>query len=81
MLVTNGIQSYAILSYVCGELNWNNSNTAIGFSANQCFYANNQHSGSNVNDIACANQLMTDEINDVVYLISGGEQTATAIQH
>ena len=34
-----------------------------------------------MNDIACANQLMTDEINDVVYLISGGEQTATAIQH
>ena len=26
-----------------------------------------------MNDIACANQLMTDEINDVVYLISGGE--------
>ena len=78
VLVTNGTLSYTILTYRCGDLNWASSDTVIGFSASQCFYANNSYSGPNVNDIACANQLM-DGSNSVVYQISGGE--TTEIQH
>ena len=72
MIATDGIDSYAIFTYKCGELNWMDT-TTIGFSITQDFYVNDHLSQSpNVNDIACLNS-PTSEWSNVVYHIGGGK--------
>ena len=56
VLLTDGTQSYTVLTYKCGELNWGTSSTSIGFSAGPSLYANHPLSRrSNVRSIACLN--------------------------
>ena len=70
MIATDGLDSYAIFTYKCGELNWLRSNYAtIGFSITQDFYANHYLSiTANVNNISCLNS-PNSEWSSVVYHI------------
>ena len=71
MIATDGLASYAIFTYKCGELNWM-ATTTIGFSITQDFYANHALSrAANVNDIACLNPNST--WSNVVYHVGGGK--------
>ena len=80
VVVTNGLQSYSVLTYQCGELNWVQRNKAasIGFSASSELFANDPLSRHpNVNDIACRSQQCPPWTN-VVYQINkeiGDEQS------
>ena len=71
VVVTNGVLSYAVFTYQCGELNWVQFNSAsIGFSASSTSFANHPFSQQpNVNDIACLSQRCPPWTN-VVYQIS-----------
>ena len=75
VVVTDGVQSYAVFTYQCGQLNWVVGNsTSIGFSASSTMFANHPLSRqSNVNDIACLNQQYSPWSN-VVYKIRGSIQ-------
>ena len=54
VLATDGIQSFAVFTYKCGELNWSHNRASIGFSASSSVFANHRLSRLlNVNDIAC----------------------------
>ena len=77
VVVTNGVQSYTVFTYQCGELNWVQLNSSsIGFSAGFTLFANHPLSRQpNVNDIACLNQQCPPWTN-VVYQISE-RQTGT----
>ena len=71
VVVTNGVQSYAVFTYKCGELNWVRNRAGIGFSASSTLFANHPLSRqSNVNSIACLNSPSSPWSN-VVYRISG----------
>ena len=71
VLVTDGVRSYAVFTYKCGELHWANYNASIGFSASSSFFANHPLSRqSNVNSIACLNS-PTSQWSNVLYQISG----------
>ena len=75
MIATDGLDSYAIFTYKCGELNWSNYATIIGFSITQDFYANHYLSITpNVNNISCLNS-PTSEWSNVVYHIGGGKMS------
>ena len=76
MIATDGLASYAIFTYKCGELNWLWSKYAtIGFSITQDFYANHYLSkNSNVNNISCLNS-PTSEWSNVVYHIGGSKMS------
>ena len=70
MVTTDGFDSFAILSYQCGLLNWESANGAvIGYSVNNKYYENYMLSmSSNVNKIAC--QQSPDSVwNTVLYHI------------
>ena len=71
VIITNGLQSYTVFTYQCGELNWVGLNSAsIGFCASSTSFANHLYSQQqNVNDIACLNQSHPPWTN-VVYQIS-----------
>jgi len=72
VVVTDGVQSYAVFTYVCGLLNWIGGPNAasIGFSASSTLFANHPLSRqSNVNDIACLN-LQCSLWSNVVYQIN-----------
>ena len=72
ILFTDGIQSYAVFTYQCGELNWIGSSrgAVIGFSASSTLFANHPLSRKpNVNDISCRNQMCSPWSN-VVYQIN-----------
>ena len=78
MIATDGLASYAIFTYKCGELNWMDK-TTIGFSITQDFFENHALSQTpNVNDIACLNSPNSTWSNvvyrtwsDVVYHVKG----------
>ena len=54
VLAIDGIQSFAVFTYKCGELNWSHNRASIGFSASSSVFANHRLSRLlNVNDIAC----------------------------
>ena len=69
-MATNGVWSYAIFTYRCGSLNWVQARPAgIGLAVGQNFYVNHNLSlESNVNDIACLKQNIS-EWSNVVYLV------------
>ena len=79
-MATDGDQSYAVFTYLCGELNWvQGSSAGIGFSAGPNLFANHPLSRQpNVNDIACVNQTCPPWTN-VVYRISSGENYITCL--
>ena len=58
VVVTNGILSYTVFTYQCGELNWvQRNNASIGFSISTTSFANHSLSRlPNINDIACLSQ-------------------------
>ena len=69
-MATDGTSSYAIFSYRCGELDWHNRDTVIGFSAGSDFYANHNYSLSGaVTDIDC---LSGADWTSIVYYVGGG---------
>ena len=58
VIVTDGVESYAVFTYKCGELNWSSilGSAAVGYSAGNNSFANHPLSqSSNVNSIACLN--------------------------
>ena len=58
--MTNGVQSYALYTYRCGELEWSGGAT-IGFGASNETYANLRLSGSaGVLAVACLNSPTTE---------------------
>ena len=68
-IATDGISSYAIFTYRCGELRRYSGDTVIGFSAGSDFYANfNYSSSEGVADIDCLSADWT----SMVYYIGGG---------
>ena len=72
MLTSDDTSSYAIFTYKCGSLNWNEHYAGIGYSAGTEFYNNHILSGKpNVNDIACLNQPHS-EWSNVVYRVDEG---------
>ena len=70
-MVTNGVQSYTVFTYQCGELNWVQGRSAsIGFTASSASSINHPLSRlPKVNDIACLKQQCSPWSN-VVYQIS-----------
>ena len=74
MIGTDGLASYAIFTYKCGELNWIHLSLAtVGFSITQDFYANHNFSQTdNVNDIACLNS-PNSVWSSVIYYVVGGK--------
>ena len=59
IVFTDGLQSYAVFTYQCGELNWIGSSrgAVVGFSASNTFFTNHPLSNQpNINDISCNNQ-------------------------
>ena len=71
MIATDGLASYAIFTYKCGELNWLQSTyPTIGFSITQDFYANHYLSKTpNVNNISCLNGVWS----NVMYHVGEGK--------
>ena len=56
ILVTDGLQSYAIFTYQCGSMQWSGDPATIGFIADGGFFQNHPLSGTlNSRDIACQN--------------------------
>ena len=71
MIATDGLTSYAILTYQCGMLRSNFA--TIGFSISPNFYENHELSRtSNVDSIACLNS-PNSVWSNVVYHIGGGK--------
>ena len=70
-MASNGLQSFTVFTYQCGELNWvQGSSAGIGFSASSTLFANHPLSQqANVNNIACLNQTCP-PWNDVVYQLN-----------
>ena len=64
-MITDGTYSYAIFTYKCGLLEWDNGVT-IGFKASGDFYANNDPSSA---DVACLNTPES-EYSNVIYVLS-----------
>ena len=59
VVATNGVQSYVVFTYRCGELNWIGGSHAasIGFSSSSTSFANHPLSRqTSVNNISCLNQ-------------------------
>ena len=57
VLATDGLISYAVFTYKCGELNWVQHDASIGFSASKTLFANHPLSmQDNVTAIACLNK-------------------------
>ena len=74
VVVTNGLQSYTVFTYQCGELNWklgySSFRASIGYSVKYTSFVNHPFSQqANVTDIACLNQHCPPWTN-VVYKIS-----------
>ena len=66
VLVTDGVQSYALYTYRCGEMEWSGGAT-IGFGASDELYANLRLSGSaGVLAVACLNSPTT-EWSNILY--------------
>ena len=54
-MITNGTDSYAVFTYLCGALTWH-GNATIGFNAGGTWFENHPVSGTiNANSIACTN--------------------------
>ena len=69
MVATDGIRSYAIFTYRCGDMNWANSPT-IGFNAAGNHYANHPNTGSSSGqEIACLHSPFSEWYN-LVYELS-----------
>ena len=65
LIITDGTYSYAIFTYMCGLLEWDNGVT-IGYSAAGDPYENHDPSSE---DVACENS-PDSEWNNVVYRLS-----------
>ena len=65
ILITDGTYSYAIFTYQCGLMEWDNGAT-IGFKASGNFYENNFPSSA---EVACLNSPES-QYSNVIYLLS-----------
>lgn len=70
ILITDGAKSYAIYTYVCGEMEWGDEST-IGFNAGADYFENHQLTGHfQAHFIAClqnsSGSLIKNEIYDLV---------------
>lgn len=75
LVATDGIHSFTVFTFKCGELNWiRSSRASIGFSSSNDIFFNHQLSlQPSVNNISCLNNSTTPWSN-VVYDISHSEQ-------
>ena len=81
VLATDGIKSFAVFTYKCGELNWSHNRASIGFSASSSVFANHRLSQLlNVNDIACL-ESPSPPWSNVVYQIDEKITGMKPIQH
>ena len=56
ILITDGVNSYTVFTYLCGEMQWSRGAT-IGYNAAGDFYFNHPFTGTeNAHTIACENQ-------------------------
>ena len=68
-MITDGVTSYAVFTYRCGDMNWAYGPT-IGFNAAGDYYVNHPNTGStNGEEIACLNS-PTSQWYNLVYEIS-----------
>ena len=65
LLITDGTYSYAIFTYKCGLMEWDNGAT-IGFNAGGNVYANNDPSS---NAVACVN-IPSSDWSNILYLLT-----------
>ena len=80
VLVTDGVQSYALFTYKCGEMEWSGGAT-IGFGANDELYANLRLSGSSqANAVACLNSPTT-EWSNLLYKLTDDPGTTGPCAH
>ena len=77
VIVTDGVYSYAVVIFKCGDLNWTGTRTSgfavVGFLAGQGVHGNHSLSMTpDVNNISCLNLPSTNWSN-VVFQLSQGE--------
>jgi len=78
--VTDGVQSYALFTYKCGEMEWSGGAT-IGFGASDELYANLRLSGSSqANAVACLNSPTT-EWSNLLYKLTDDPGTTRSCAH
>ena len=54
-MITDGTQSHAVFTYLCGAMTWH-GNATIGFNTDGSFFVNHPLSGtSSANQVACLN--------------------------
>ena len=76
-MITDGVNSYAVFTFKCGELNWSRSPT-IGFNAASDFYQNHELTGSPTADSLDCFNFPTSDYYNVVYNISVDNVQTTA---
>ena len=65
ILITDGTNSYAVYTYMCGEMEWGSS-AVIGFNAAGNYFENHNSSGvPTVSGIACL--ALPEQVNNLVY--------------
>ena len=75
VIVTDGVYSYAVVIFKCGDLNWTGDSgfAVVGFLAGQGVHGNHSLSmTADVNSISCLNLPSTNWSN-VVFQLSQGE--------
>ena len=78
-MITDGVTSYAVFTYRCGDMNWAYGPT-IGFNAAGDYYVNHPNTGSgNGEEIACLNSPDSQWYN-LVYEISHPNATNQTLE-
>lgn len=73
IVITDGIESYALFIYQCGAVSWHGSAT-VGFNAGGTWFENHPLSGTrNVASVACLNSTRSVWTNLVYKLTPGGK--------
>ncbi len=58
IVITDGLNSYAVYTYRCEELEWGDGAT-IGYNAAGDYFENHELSGSSATDVACLNDVFS----------------------
>lgn len=72
IVITDGVESYAVFVYQCGAMSWH-GNATVGFNAGGTWFDNHPLSGtSNANSVSCLNYTTTSWTNLVYRLTPKG---------
>ena len=61
MIITDGNQSYAFFTYICGNINWG-SDVAIGFKGEDIFFENYELGNVTFTDTDCISPPVTNTL-------------------